>query len=298
MIYALSEARALKPVNWIVHECNDIARTHRAQPLWCGYIRLRNEETHMSNVKNRTAAIVRAIMQRNDWSAAQAARAIGVAPSTLTRILDDSVPFSPSSSTLQKIAQYTVRISDEAIDGLWDRTDLVTRQISSNALALGDPLPIAGLIEWGAWRDSLKHEPVTGRTVSIVDSSWQGKSVLAYEIADDRSDPIYKRGTVLIVGTSKDEPRYLEDILLCKRRVEFYGSSKFEFSLWEYRSNDRGGSTLHCRAITSDGDDDSLSGMEDARSYRFEEIGIVLAAYQSREARVSKPTPLRTPFDG
>ncbi|CAM2823559.1 helix-turn-helix domain-containing protein [Brevundimonas diminuta] len=254
----------------------------------------------MSNeLRDQTAQIIRSIMEQQGWSASQTAREAGLSPSTLTRALDEDSPFTPSSATLQKLMQLALKMRNESADEYWSTLDDVSRTATRLALVTGEPIPVAGAVEWGAWRDTLLQKPQTGRSISLFDSSWLSKSIAIYEVADDVSDPSYKAGSFLVVGSHKEETIYDQDVFLCRRIVSFFGGSKYQLSLWEYRPSSEGeGRELVCRALPAqDFDPDAAGDEEKAHRYQFEILGVVLASYQPREARMRQPRPMPTPFD-
>lgn len=176
----------------------------------------------MSNeLRDQTAQIIRSIMEQQGWSASQTAREAGLSPSTLTRALDEDSPFTPSSATLQKLMQLALKMRNESADEYWSTLDDVSRTATRLALVTGEPIPVAGAVEWGAWRDTLLQKPQTGRSISLFDSSWLSKSIAIYEVADDVSDPSYKAGSFLVVGSHKEETIYDQDVFLCRRIVSF-----------------------------------------------------------------------------
>lgn len=278
----------------VVHDC-----TKRNVSCPAIFMTMQHEISMTSELRDQTAQIIRTIMKQEGWSASQTAREAGVSPSTITRALDEKSPFTPSAATLHKLMQLTLKIRNDAADSYWRTLDDVTQQDARRAISNGAPIPVAGLVEWGAWRDTIQQKPHTGRHISLYDSSWISKDVTIYEIADDVSDPIYKAGTFLVVGSHKQETIYDQDIFLCRRILSFFGSSKYQLSLWEYRnSSSEAGRDLWCRALPAQTRDMELDAKEEqAHRYQFDILGVVLASYQPREARMKHPRPVPTPFD-
>lgn len=201
------------------------------------------------DIRDRMARAVRMVMDHTGQSASQVARKAGVAPSTITRLLDPDGKFVPTNATVQKLGrllhQHTVDQGRNVAEAHRD----VHRAESLVRMTRLEGVPLVGQIRAGAWIERAKASEQKPSTVPFVDRSWPEGSIVAYEMADGVTDPAIPKGGFVFVNlnTKPGEVR-VGDRVLIQRRAEFHGSTKVELALWEVAQNQAGDRFFQSRA--------------------------------------------------
>lgn len=238
-----------------MHGCNDIASLQEMQrPVRGIKPAMQHEALSDEDIRDRTARVVRMIMDHTGRSASQLAREAGVSPSTLTRLLDENGKFVPTNTTVQKINrmlnQHVKVIGREAADAHAE----IHRQHSKARMMRLEGIPIVGEIKAGAWIKRPKAaEQQPPQILPLVDRSWPVGSIVAYQMADDYSDPTIPKGANVIINVDDKGPEFpIGTRVLLQRRAEIHGGTMVELALWEVGLGEDGAPTLKSRADGSE----------------------------------------------
>lgn len=206
------------------------------------------------DIREVMARSVRLVMKHTGQSASQIARAAGVAPSTVTRLLDPDGKFVPTNATVQKLGKM---LREHAIDRSRNvveaHRDMHRAQSQENLTRL-QGVPLVGQIRAGAWIEQKRAvEQVSPDILPFLDRTWPAGSIVAYEMGDDASDPAIPKGAYVFVNV--DDRSY--DVgsgvrVLLQRRAEFRGSTKVEIALWQVERNSAGEAFFQSRADGSE----------------------------------------------
>lgn len=230
--------------------------------------------------------LIRTLLTDENWSAARLAREMGVAPSTITRILNPNSKFTPSTQTIEKlfkvVKDYRVDLVNENLALLGEKVDRETNS---------DWIPVHGYVQAGRWvtnyelRDQLRPNGV------LRDPALPEGRLEVFEVTDDATDLAFPAGTLLVVQTDKEFPTYVGDIVVIRRRVDSYLDSVFETALWEV-TGPEGPNNLNPRAGAEKADALPTLKNYNLLTSRDQRIGVVVASYRRFSRRFDRPATI------
>lgn len=246
-----------------------------------------DKNARMSNdlVKQMMADIIKGIMEDNGWSAARLAKEAGVAASTVTRALDMSVKFVPSSRTMGRLnaarwkgAQYPPEIREIAAVH-----ENAPRNI--DAQPVRRRIPISGEVRAGAWIE-IPDDPTVTDWLYFDDPEFKNVRVYALRVVGNSMDRLYPDGTTVLVADATDTGVFEGDIVVVRRSrgpavettlKELMIEGRGKYALWP-RSND----PLFQEPIRIDATEAEYADEGP------EVIGIVIGSYTKRERQARR----------
>lgn len=160
-------------------------------------------------LKKDVAEIIAQALKDRGWSAAKLAREAGVAPSTITRALDMSVKFIPSTRTMNRILAVIHDVDPSEL--------LPTDRPNIGAQPVRRRIPIAGEIRAGAWIE-IPDEPTETDWVYYDDPEYRNVRVYALKVVGSSMDRIYPGGTTVIVADAIDTNVFEGDVVVVRRK--------------------------------------------------------------------------------
>ena len=189
--------------------------------------------------KSRVAAVLRRALERRRWSAARLAREAGVSASTITRALDPSIAFVPSTRTLEKLSPF---LDEEVLESaeMSDEATLAFQKIQRKALEFNhqaslikprgaalaplNAIPLVGPVSPGLWKE-VSYTPVVDPLHDMgflwISAPGFPSEAVAFEFSTDRHDAEYRDADYLIVDRGQDGERLITgDVAVVYRELK------------------------------------------------------------------------------
>jgi phage repressor protein C with HTH and peptisase S24 domain len=156
---------------------------------------------------------IQRVLDVTGWSPTELARRSGLAPTTLTRPLNDpSFPFRLSLRTLEKLYAATGMAPPSLMEPATSQEPGFDTESREAALAVREDLPLAGMVRGaqGAARQSL-HD-IAGPRVERPWFLWQSREGYAVDVTGESMVPAFEPGHRLYVDPAR-RPRPGDDVV-------------------------------------------------------------------------------------
>lgn len=164
----------------------------------------------MSDEAEEAREIARAFMRQalevTGWKPYRLAKAAGLAPSTITRPLNDpEFKFTPKQTTLAKIGQ-AAALTPPKLPEPSATVQVVNRRV-----------PLVGEVRAGAWTE-IPDEPYVEDEIPVFLPDYDRASLFALRVAGKSMDLLYPDGCVVIAGPTAEIGLRVGDIAVVRRR--------------------------------------------------------------------------------
>lgn len=245
------------------------------------------DEFDEAEFRARAVREINDVLHFTNWSAARLAREIGVAPSTITRALDPSTAYSPSTRTMQRLRKLASDLSDDLKGESIAKYQADIVEIRADAHRQGR-IPVMGTLQNEVWRHvSDNSEPK--EFLNIFEPRYGDRPLFALKVEGRETDREFDDGVYVIVVPTKFAALFEGDVVV----VRYVSNSRQMTVLMDLEATD-GAVGIVSRTVTlgdprAEAVEREMEPLEGELEIRRALLGVVVASYRPLNRNFGRP---------